>query len=241
MGGLILESNILSSNKKKPPLKKRGINKKIPHRTRAQISEESSKLKKRAIDLYLNDYMVTSIAKNLGVTAPTVHKWLSKAGVRRPKGDCFTSIADENAPPVDPLADTLEEDLKLKSTEAVKLALHDAVLEEDKSLLEIAESQSSPADKYQHYVAATGIKLMRDSMKNLRGPRTVRELSELDQLIRRNLGLNSKNGGGSSKMQIDISILNNTEADRGNGAVRIQKPKVIDVPPTEQEQEQDND
>jgi hypothetical protein len=78
-------------------------------------------------------------------------------------------------------------------------------------------------------------------MKNLRGPRTVRELSELDQLIRRNLGLNSKNGGGSSKMQIDISILNNTEADRGNGAVRIQKPKVIDVPPTEQEQEQEQD
>jgi hypothetical protein len=48
----------------------------------------------------------------------------------------------------------------------------------------------------------------------------VRELSELDQLIRRNLGLNSKTGGGgASKMQIDISILNNKKADRGNGTV----------------------
>ena len=36
----------------------------------------------------------------------------------------------------------------------------------------------------------------------------------------RNLGLNSKTGGGaSSKMQIDISILNNRKTDRGQGAV----------------------
>ena len=65
---------------------------------------------------------------------------------------------------------------------------------------------------------------MRDGVKNLRPPKTVRELSELDQLVRRNLGLNSKTGG-TGKMQIDISILNNTKADRGNGAV---KP-IIDV------------
>ena len=109
------------------------------------------------------------------------------------------------------------------------------MIEEEKSLLEIAESQSTPADKYQHYIAAAGVKLMRDSMKNLRGPRTVRELSELDQLIRRNLGLNSKNGGGQSKMHIDISILNNTEADRGDGAVRVKKKAtVIDIPNEEQ-------
>jgi hypothetical protein len=50
------------------------------------------------------------------------------------------------------------------------------------------------------------------------------------------LGLNAKNGGGTSKMQIDISILNNTEADRGDGAVRIKKkPTVIDVTPPEQD------
>jgi hypothetical protein len=60
---------------------------------------------------------------------------------------------------------------------------------------------------------------MRDGVKNLRPPKTVRELSELDQFIRRNLGLNGKTGSGG-KMQIDISILNNTKADRGDGAVK---------------------
>ena len=87
-------------------------------------------------------------------------------------------------------------------------------------MLDITENQSTPADKYQHYVAAASIKLLRDSIKNLKGPKNVRELSELDQLIRRNLGLNAKTGGGgSSQMRIDISILNNKKADRGNGAI----------------------
>jgi len=49
----------------------------------------------------------------------------------------------------------------------------------------------------------------------VRGPRTIRELSELDQLIRRNLGLNPKGGGNSSPLHIDISILNNTKASHG--------------------------
>ncbi len=97
--------------------------------------------------------------------------------------------------------------------------------------MEIAQSQSSPAEKYQSYVAASAIKLLRDSIKNLRGPRTVKELSELDQLIRRNLGLNARTAGGSGKLQIDISILNNAKADRGDGAVKINKDKIIDVEP----------
>ena len=98
-------------------------------------------------------------------------------------------------------------------------------------MMDIAEAQSTPADKYQHYIAAAGIKILRDSIKNLKGPKTVRELSELDQLIRRNLGLNAKSGGGQSKMHIDISILNNSKADRGDGSVTKMKPTIIDIDP----------
>jgi len=72
-------------------------------------------------------------------------------------------------------------------------------------------------------------------MKNLRGPRTVKEFDILDQLIRRNLGLNARNTGGSGSMQIDISILNNTKADNGEGAVKITPKKVIDIEPLEDE------
>ena len=127
--------------------------------------------------------------------------------------------------------DQLKEDIEEHFNDTVSSAIVEerfrASKEEDVTLSEIAEAQNSPADKYQHYIAAAGIKLLRDSMKTLRGPRTIREMSELDQLIRRNLGLNAKTGGGNSKMQIDISILNNSKADKGGGAI-IRK-KTIDA------------
>ena len=56
---------------------------------------------------------------------------------------------------------------------------------------------------------------------------------QLDQMIRRNLGLNEKKGGGVGKMQIDISILNNARADKGKGAIKTNQDDIIDVEPEE--------
>lgn len=181
-------------------------------------------IQERAVELYNLDWKTSSIAKELGVHAGTVRRWFKKRGMPARKNGLVMSIKTEDLDtteePVDELADKIEQNLENMTDEAVLRAKHDARLEEDETMMEIAENQSSPADKYQHYVAAAGIKLLRDSMNNLKGPKNVRELSELDQLIRRNLGLNAKTGGGaSSKMQIDISILNNKKADRGNGTV----------------------
>lgn len=181
-------------------------------------------IQERAVELYNLDWKTSSIAKELGVHAGTVRRWFKKRGMPARKNGLVMSIKTEDLDtteePVDELADKIEQNLENMTDEAVLRAKHDARLEEGETMMEIAENQSSPADKYQHYVAAAGIKLLRDSMNNLKGPKNVRELSELDQLIRRNLGLNAKTGGGaSSKMQIDISILNNKKADRGNGTV----------------------
>jgi len=181
-------------------------------------------IQERAVELYNLDWKTSSIAKELGVHAGTVRRWFKKRGIPARKNGLVmpvkTEDLDKTEKPVDELADKIEQNLENMTDEAVLRAKHDARLEEDETMMEIAENQSSPADKYQHYVAAAGIKLLRDSMNNLKGPKNVRELSELDQLIRRNLGLNAKTGGGaSSKMQIDISILNNKKADRGNGTV----------------------
>lgn len=105
----------------------------------------------------------------------------------------------------------------------------DARHEEQEALIEIAESQSSPSDKYQAYVAASAIKMLRDNLMNVRGPRTVRELSELDQLIRRNLGLNPKGGSSNgSGLSIDISILNNAKAANGGARVVVEAEEVTD-------------
>mgnify|MGYP003642309441 FL=1 len=184
-------------------------------------------LKRRALEMHNKNYRMNVIARELGVHAGTVRRWFKAAGLPpRKGGNVPHEPTIENEPPTDQLAADIDEELLNMTDDAILCSQHDARKEEDHTMMEIAERQTTPADKYQHYIAAAGIKLLRDSVTHLRGPKTVRELSELDQLIRRNLGLNSK-GGGASTMQIDISILNNTKADRGSGA--ISPKKVIDI------------
>lgn len=187
---------------------------------------KKSQLLQRAIELYNQDYKLNAISRELDIHSSTLRRWFRKEGIEA-KTNPHGSNPREDDP--DPLKTAVDKNLEDITAESIKVASHDARLAEDKTMMDIAEAQSSPADKYQSYVAAAGIKLLRDSMKNLRGPRTVKELSELDQLIRRNLGLNSRTGGGQSKMQIDISILNDTKADRGKGALKVKPKKVIEV------------
>ena len=190
--------------------------------------------------MYNQDYKLVRIAEELDIHTSTLRRWLRKEGIE-PKNDSYGSNPkkkeEDNTPDPDPLKTALDENLEDKTDEAISIAKHEARLAEDKSLMEIAESQSSPAEKYQSYIAAAGIKLLRDSMKNLRGPKSVRELSELDQLIRRNMGLNAKSGGGAGKMQIDISILNNARADKGKGSIQVKPNKIIDVEPEKEDGE----
>lgn len=185
-----------------------------------------------AYDLMQDGVSNIKIAKKMCVSPATIRYWFKNATI--PARDRSTGLErnrqmtekllEEQASGAD--ADDLLDSVSRRAVIELK---DDASTMEDESLAELAEAQSTPADKYQHYIAAAGIKLLRDSIKNLRGPKTVRELSELDQLIRRNLGLNAKSGGGSSKMTIDISILNNGIADRGNGTIARMKKDVVEA------------
>jgi|TARA_R110000822_G_scaffold49021_2_gene128739 IS30 family transposase len=192
-----------------------------------------------ALRLNKEGYSNSAIGQHIGVHRNTIRKWLKKHGVDpKMNGDVVegkvlnnlihnTKIKAEHKE-VDSDKDQLKEDIEEHFNETVSSAIVEerfrASKAEDVTLNEIAEAQNSPADKYQHYIAAAGIKLLRDSMKGIRAPRTIREMSELDQLIRRNLGLNANTGGGNGgKMQIDISILNNSKADKGGGAIRPKK------------------
>jgi transposase-like protein len=172
---------------------------------KGQVERRQAKAAKvqRAIEMYQQGVMKTRIAEQIGVSFDTIGRWLKDVIVDKPDSDAepFTKNLDDTATAV--IADA-------------KLAARDM---EQQALLEVAENQSSPADKYQAYVAASAIKMLRDNLMNVRGPRTIRELSELDQLIRRNLGLNPKGGsGGAGSLTIDVSILNNSRATNGGSA-----------------------
>lgn len=187
----------------------------------------------RALDLVKQGLTTSAIARDIGVHPATVRRWLRSNGVAPfTHPNLFQKGKQGASEPVlekDALQQEIDSTLESVTVSAISDARLAASLEEDKVLAEIADAQSSPADKYQHYVAAAAIKLLRDGIRGLKPPKTVRELSELDQLIRRNLGLNAKTGGGSSKLSIDISILNNGAADKGNGTVKSMKNQIIDV------------
>jgi transposase len=195
-------------------------------------SETENLVLERALAMRAKGYKMNAIAKELNVHVGTVRRWFRKIGLPAAKnGFDRAKEKDVEEEVTDQLAVDLEDNLEFYAEDTIRLAKHDARIAEDSAMMDIAEAQSTPADKYQHYIAAAGIKILRDSIKNLKGPKTVRELSELDQLIRRNLGLNAKSGGGQSKMHIDISILNNSKADRGDGTVTKMKPTIIDIDP----------
>lgn len=167
----------------------------------------------RAIKLYKSGVIKSRIAEDLGVHFETVSRWLKGIEVDVPAKPDPEAVAEV-------YAQKLEE-----AVAETKLAVRE---EEEQDLLEIAENQASPADKYQAYVAASAIKMLRDNLLNIRGPRTVRELSELDQLIRRNLGLNPKGNGGSGSLVIDVSILNNGKATNGGAASVVVEAEEVD-------------
>ena len=190
-------------------------------------NDGNTEIVQKALELNSQGMTNAAIGRHLGVHQNTVRRWFRKLGLPPKK-------AGFNLPNVTPDKDELKEKLEVNLSDMTQQAATEARLaaseKEDQLLAEIAESQNSPDDKYQHYVAAAGIKLLRDSMNLVRGPRTIREMSELDQLIRRNLGLNAKTGGGGGRMQIDISILNNsTDQD---GKKRVSDKPIIDVEET---------
>lgn len=191
---------------------------------------KKSKLLKKALELYNEDYTFVNIAKEVGVNVSTLRRWFRIEGLEPKKNSHSLNPRPDDE---DPLKTALESNLDKKTQEAIKIAKMEAREQEDQDILEAAEARSSPSEKYQSYVAATAIQILRDNVKHLRGPRTIRELSELDQLIRRNLNIDNRGGSAPQGLQIDINILNNTKADAGGGAVKIKPKKVIDVPPEE--------
>lgn len=188
---------------------------------------------KEAYSLLQQGLSNKGIANQMHVHRETVRKWFKKASL---PARVFRPLIEADNKAVEAVEKRIEEGehaddiLEDYHGDVASELRRIASEKEDEALAEIADAQVTPADQYQSYIASASIKLLRDSIKNLKAPRTVRELSELDQLIRRNLGLNAKGGNsGQGKLVIDVSVLNNSLADKGKGAVSRMKSDVVDV------------
>lgn len=195
---------------------------------------QKQELKRWALDLYNDGMPQVRIAHEIGISDSTLRRWLREMKIPPKKHRHEENkVTDEDPDPVQKkltgeLANTLNDSLKLEKGRQRK--------EEDIEIINHAEMQSSPAEKYQSYVSASAIKLLRDSLKLIRPAKTIRELDQLDQLIRRNLGLDAK-GSGVGKVSIDVSILTNNKT-----ALTGKRPdtKIIDaeVSDTKSEEEE---
>jgi transposase-like protein len=210
---------------------------------RRQRAVGSALQRNRAVEMLNSGVKRARIAEQMGVTPATITRWLKEAGIAplkpvarfgaegdEPEFSEFEPTYEEPDPePVNEFQEVLMEEAE----ESLGDALVTARDEEEKGIIVAAENQAAPSDKYQAYVAANAIRLLRDSLPHIRGPRTVKELSELDQIIRRSLGLSAQGNtgkGSGSTLKIDISILNNTKADLSGTAVpqRTYEAEILD-------------
>jgi hypothetical protein len=163
--------------------------------------------KTRVFELLAQGWQQVKIADEIGIPVSRVRTWVRVAGLSNTR---VPKPPQEPPPPEPEPLGPVEQRILARQQERNDIAA-------------VSESHSTPADQYQAFIASSAIKLLRDDMEKIRGPRTVRELSELDQLIRRSLGLNPKGGSSAGGgLQIDISILNGTKAVRGAVVVDAQ-------------------
>jgi hypothetical protein len=178
------------------------------------MRRERAAAKTRVFELLEQGWKQVKIADEIGIPVSRVRTWVRSAGLSNTR---VPKPPQEPAPPEPEPIGPVEHRILARQQERADISA-------------VSDSHSTPADQYQAFMASSAIKLLRDDIEKVRGPRTVRELSELDQLIRRSLGLNPKGGSGAGGgLQIDISILNGTKAVRG--AV------VVDAEPYEEEDE----
>ncbi|MGB0790267.1 MAG: helix-turn-helix domain-containing protein [Flavobacteriaceae bacterium] len=156
--------------------------------------EDLEELKHRVVKLYAEGAEPTTIGNMIGRSRPTIYRWLKEMGV----------------------------DIKDKRNAKTLAELKDIENEHEK-IKKVSEAQGDPAQQYANYAAATAMTIYKNSLSRLQYAKNIRELIMLDQMIRRNLGLEKDQGCG--KQQIDINILNNHKGKR------IAKSEVIDVPP----------
>lgn len=163
---------------------------------------------KKGLKLLADGVQNKEIAKECGVHPNTVAVWKKKYNVQ-----VEALIPEEQED-----TDVFEQKMSKEAKAAIEAIREKAQEEEQTDIEELADSQASPQEQYQAYVAAQGIRLMRDGIKTMRPPRTVKEFSDLDTVVRRAMGLSTNPGSGGkggNAISIDVNILHNTKATKG--------------------------
>jgi hypothetical protein len=152
-------------------------------------------IKRKAIKLFGLGHSAVALAKELGVSAPTIRRWAENEGVA--KGCMSPALITQNE-------DDFQIPLEADTSNPIVRILQKQELE--KKTTAIANATSSPAEQYQTLVAARGIEMLRAAFNNPPVVKNMRDLKTLTEVVNGALGIGGKSGVGG-RLAIDLNIL----------------------------------
>lgn len=184
----------------------------------------------RAVELDSAGWGRASIARELGIAPSTLYLWFKELGV--PTKEEVTKNPIEVRDDEDPVGTELQEqtrkllDPDYDANSADKLEAHK---EEAEIILKKMEEGGglTEQEKIRAFLGNAYLQQMRDVVGKLPPIRNVKDLETYHKLLFEAFGMNAKENTKGTK-HIEISILNNTKASKGE-AVQIKPRKVIDV------------
>jgi transposase-like protein len=152
-------------------------------------------VRQKALDLYAKGHAVPDIARNIGVDATTIRRWVKQNGVTH--GGALGQVEEQPANPavLPSVEETLTPTERLMNAEQIMGAIEAAL-----------QRPGDTADRYQAIVVALGLNILKTTAAMPPAVKNMRDLATLNEILRTNMGLNAK-GAGSGGLAINLNVL----------------------------------
>jgi transposase-like protein len=152
-------------------------------------------VRQKALDLYAKGHAVPDIARNIGVDATTIRRWVKQNGVTH--GGALGQVEEQPTNPavLPSVEETLTPTERLMNAEQIMGAIEAAL-----------QRPGDTADRYQAIMVALGLNILKTTAAMPPAVKNMRDLATLNEILRTNMGLNAK-GAGSGGLAINLNVL----------------------------------
>lgn len=152
-------------------------------------------VRQKALTLYAQGHAVPDIARNIGVDATTIRRWIKQNGVTH--GGALGQVSEEPVAPVQlpTTEDVLTPTERLMNAEQVMAAIETAL-----------QRPGDTADRYQAIMVALGLNILKTTAAMPPAVKNMRDLATLNEILRTNMGLNAKGASGGG-LAINLNVL----------------------------------
>lgn len=149
-------------------------------------------IRDRAMEMFANGHAIPDIARAIGVDPSTVRRWSYASGVTFGQALSLPQIEEQKEDPFAVLGESPTQ--RLLSAEGVTAAIQEAI-----------DKPGDAAAKYQAAMVGLGLRMLKEVAAVPPQVRTIKDLSILNDVMRKSLGLTDRVGGG--KLAINLNVL----------------------------------